>query len=177
VSIQIDVSDLLDQPGASRRLEVERPVADLRTELVRVPDGAPVGADLLLESVVAGILASGDLHGTFALTCARCLTGFEAPFDLHVQELFGADVAPEDPDGYPLGDGQVDLEPVIRDVVMLAMPYSPLCRSDCQGLCERCGGDRNLGECTCEPAVDARWAPLADLVLDDDDSDVRSRSN
>jgi uncharacterized protein len=177
MSFPIDVRDLVEQPGASRRIVVERPVAGLRTELVGVPAGTPVRLDLLLESVVAGILATGELHGTFGLTCARCLTGFDAPFHLQVQELFGPDVMPEDADGYPLGDGEIDLEPVIRDAVVLAMPYSPLCRSDCLGLCERCGGDRNLGECTCQPVPDVRWAPLADLVLDDEDADVRSRSN
>jgi DUF177 domain-containing protein len=53
--------------------------------------------------------------------------------------------------------------------VVLSMPFSPLCRLDCLGLCPRCGGDRNLAECMCGPEVDPRWAPLAGLELPLDD--------
>ena len=83
-----------------------------------------------------------------------------------MQELFAAGAEP-DGDEYPLVEGQVDLEPLIRDVVVLAMPFAPLCRPECRGLCARCGGDLNLGACTCPPEADPRWAPLADLELDD----------
>jgi uncharacterized protein len=175
VSIPIDVRDLIEEPGAARRLRIERPVEGLKTELVQVPADAPVRAELLLESVVEGILASGELTGTYELTCARCLTSFEGPFRLDVQELFAPDVAADDAEQYPLAaDGQIDLEPMVRDVVVLTMPYSPLCRPDCRGLCERCGGNRNLGECICPPATDPMWAPLAGLVLPVDDVDPRS---
>jgi uncharacterized protein len=58
---------------------------------------------------------------------------------------------------------------MIRDAVVPAMPFAPLCRPDCQGLCERCGGDRNSAECVCPPEIDSRWAPLASLRLPDDD--------
>ena len=50
---------------------------------------------------------------------------------------------------------------VLSQVILgLQLPFAPLCRPDCAGLCERCGGDRNLGECSCEQEIDARWAPL-----------------
>jgi uncharacterized protein len=49
---------------------------------------------------------------------------------------------------------------MVRDAIGLQLPFAPLCRPDCAGLCERCGGDRNLGECSCEEQIDARWAPL-----------------
>jgi len=116
--------------------------------------------------VVEGILVSGPVTGTMTMVCARCLKPFEAPFSVRVQELFTPQAQPED-DEYPLRDETVDLEPMLRDAVVLAMPFAPLCRADCIGLCERCGGDRNLGECSCGPEIDARWAPLAGLDLDD----------
>jgi uncharacterized protein len=83
-----------------------------------------------------------------------------------VQELYAPEASPED-DEYPLLEGAVDLEPMIRDAILLAMPFAPLCRPDCRGLCERCGGDRNLGECHSPPEVDVRWAPLLELNLED----------
>jgi uncharacterized protein len=162
----IDVRDLLDHPGASRAVRVEEPVPDLRIELAAVPDDAPVEGEFLLESVVEGILISGRLAGRMALSCARCLRPFESGFEVEVRELFAGDVPPGG-DEYPLEpQGSIDVEPMVRDAVMLAMPFSPLCRPDCLGLCERCGGDRNAGECTCPAsAADPRWAAL-DGVLD-----------
>jgi uncharacterized protein len=161
VTIAVDVRDLVGHPGSSRNVHVEELIEGLRTELAQVAGESPVDADLLLESVLEGVLASGEVAGTYTETCARCLTPVERPFRLRVQELFAPDAAPDDPDGYPLTQGEIDLEPLIRDAVLLAMPYSPLCKPDCLGICERCGGNRNLGECACEPEADDRWAALS----------------
>jgi uncharacterized protein len=167
VSVVLDVRDLVGNPGASREVHVAEPVAGLATELAFVPDDRALDAELLLECVVEGVLVSGRLGGVLVESCARCLTPFEQPFEVRVQELFASDGTARDADEYPLVEGRVDLEPMIRDAIVLAMPFSPLCRPDCRGLCERCGGNRNLGECTCPPAtVDARWAALASLELE-----------
>ncbi|MGH2663326.1 MAG: YceD family protein [Actinomycetota bacterium] len=162
----IDVRELLAHPGSSQQVHVTEPVPGLATELVRVPEGAPVDVDVLLENVVEGILVSGPLAGTFALRCARCLTGFVQEFRIEVHELYAPGATDQD-DQYPLSEGSIDLDPMVRDNVMLSMPFSPLCRPDCRGLCERCGGDRNLGECSCGPDTDPRWSALDRLSLDE----------
>ena len=163
---EIDVRDLLGHPGSSRAVRVQDPVPELRIELAAVPEETPVEGRFLLESVVEGVLVSGTVAGRMALSCARCLRPFESGFEVEVRELFSAD-APPGGEEYPLQpEGAIDVEPMVRDAVMLALPYSPLCRPDCLGLCDRCGGDRNAGECTCSPeAVDPRWAAL-DRLLD-----------
>jgi DUF177 domain-containing protein len=165
--IEIDVRDLVGHPGQSREVRVDEPVEGLSSGLATVPEDAPVEAALLLESVVEGILVSGPLRGSMRLSCARCLKTFEQPFDVSVHELFIPGRA-DDSDEYPLADdGAIDIEPMVRDAVVLSMPFSPLCRPDCQGLCERCGGDRNLGECTCGPApTDPRWEALSEIRFD-----------
>jgi uncharacterized protein len=165
VSLDVDVRDLLGHPGSSRTVHVEEPIEDLRTELAHVPAGQPVEAELLMESVVEGILASGPVGGTMRLTCARCLKPFDSRFRIEVRELF-APTPVEDDDQYPVEEGFVDLEPMIRDNVVPAMPFAPLCREDCLGLCPRCGGDRNLGECDCTEQIDERWSVLAGLDLE-----------
>ena len=162
----IDVRDLIDSPGSSRQVHLSEPIPGLGTQLAAVPEDRAVGGDLLMESVIEGILVSGPIRGTMVLTCARCLKPFESTFDLDVQELYIPEASPDD-DEYPLVEGAVDLEPMIRDVVLLAMPFAPLHSADCLGLCGRCGGDRNLDECRCEPEVDARWAPLLELNIED----------
>ena len=160
----IDIRDLLENPGSSRTVHVDEPVPGLRTELVDVPEDAPIEGDLLLESVVDGIYVSGSVGGRFQMRCARCLKPFERDFDVEMTELVAREPGPED--DYALaGDLTLDPEPMVRDAVGLEMPFAPLCRPDCLGLCEICGGDRNLGECPGHERTDPRWAAL-DALLD-----------
>lgn len=160
----VDVRDLLAEPGASRQLALDQRFVDLRTELATVSPEFPLHMEILLESVVEGILASGPLSGRMACRCARCLKDFSEGFRVEVRELFAHGVSADD-DEYPIREGHIDLEPMIRDAVLLSIPFSPLCRPDCQGLCPRCGGDRNVGECACGPEVDPRWSELDRLDL------------
>lgn len=162
----LDVRDILDRPGASRRVASSERFKDVSVEMASVPEGTPVGFDVLLESVVEGILVTGTLSGRMEFRCARCLREFSRDFQADVRELF-AHAASEEEDQYPIADGAIDLEPMARDALLLHVPFSPLCRPDCMGLCPRCGGDRNLGECSCGPEVDPRWAALSSLRLED----------
>jgi uncharacterized protein len=159
----IDIRDLLESPGSSRTVHVEEPMTGLRTELVDVPEDAPIAGDLLLESVVDGIYVSGSVGGRFQMRCARCLKPFERDFDVEMTELVAREPGPEDDYGLA-EDLTLDPEPMVRDAVGLEMPFAPLCRHDCLGLCEICGGDRNLGECPGHARTDPRWAALDALL-------------
>ncbi|HEX6844179.1 MAG TPA: YceD family protein [Actinomycetota bacterium] len=164
--VPIDVRDLVGHPGASREVAVDGELEGLAGELVRVPER--VHADLLLESVVEGILVSGRIRGTWTLRCARCLTEFEGPFDVGVSELFVSEPDPEADDYLLDPEALIDPEQLLRDAIGVEMPFSPLCREDCRGLCEVCGGNRNLDECPGHDAVDPRFAALSDLTFPDE---------
>jgi uncharacterized protein len=160
----IDVRDLLERPGASKTVRVEEAVPGLHTELADVPEDSPVVGELTLESVVEGVFVHGSIGGRFSMRCARCLKEFERDFDLPLDEMYVREPGPED--DYVLDpDLTLDPEPMVRDAVVLEMPFSPLCTPDCLGLCPVCGGDRNLGECPGHEAVDPRWSAL-DGVFD-----------
>lgn len=158
----IDVRDLLDHPGSSKEVHVDEPVPGLQTEMAEVPEGEPIAGDLVLEGVVEGIYVTGNVSGSLAMRCARCLKEFRRDFAVPLDELFVRGAGPED--DYALADDlTLDPEPMMRDAVVLEIPFSPLCSPDCRGLCERCGGDRNLGECSCSEPVDPRWSGLEGL--------------
>ncbi|MFB3738251.1 MAG: DUF177 domain-containing protein [Candidatus Velamenicoccus archaeovorus] len=166
----IDIRDLLEHPGATRTVHLDESVEGLHTELADVPADAPLAGDLQLESVVEGIFVTGSVGGRMTMRCARCLKEFERDFDVEMHELFVREAGPED--DYAIEpDLTLDPEPMVRDAVVLSMPFAPVCRPDCLGLCERCGGDRNLGECTCPPRVDPRWAGLVRFLHELDDPD------
>lgn len=164
----IDVRDLLGHPGMSRTAHLRGTLEGLGTEVATLRADEPVECDLLLESVVEGVLASGLLTGTFTLRCARCLKDFERPVHVEVHELFTPIPAADDDDVYQLdADGFMDPEQMVRDALGLELPFSPLHSPDCQGICGVCGGDRNLGECPGDhQQIDPRWARL-ELVLQD----------
>lgn len=160
----LDVRDLVGHPGVSREATILGTLQGLGTEVAAVPEDAPVRGDVLLESIVEGILVSGRLVGTWHLRCARCLKEFDAPFAIDVTELFVAE-PDEEADEYPLDpEGFLEPEQMVRDAVGVELPFSPLCTPGCLGLCPVCGGDRNLGECPGEhPQSDPRWAELETL--------------
>jgi uncharacterized protein len=168
---EIDIRDLLDRPGSARRIHLEEPVPGLETELASVPGDTPLQGELTLEGVVEGIFVHGSIGGRFAMRCARCLKEFEQPFAVAMNELYVREPGPED-DYVLTPELTLDPEPMLRDAVVLEMPFSPLCKPDCLGLCEICGGDRNLGECPGHVASDPRWAALDGLAsLSEDDQE------
>jgi uncharacterized protein len=131
-------------------------------ELVGVPVGADVRMDLRLEAVMDGVLVSGTVAAAIRAECGRCLGPVDGSIEVDVQELFVYDPAP-DGDEIAMVDGDLlDLEPVVRDAVVLGLPLNPVCRDDCAGLCEGCGeplADLPAGHG--HDDIDPRWAALA----------------
>ena len=141
--------------------------ADLGIEVLGVAEGAPVDLDLRLEAVMEGVLVTGTARATLTGECARCLEPIADEIDVRFQELFVyEDHAPadEDDDVSTLQDDLIDLEPLLRDAVVLALPFQPLCRDDCPGLCTECGARlADDPDHAHEAAIDPRWATLTQL--------------
>lgn len=134
-------------PGVARTLTRTVPAPDhMGVEMARVPPGADLELDVQLEGVTEGVLVTATVTGPLAGECARCLEPFAAAITVRFQELFvlageaeRGDDAQQD-DAYQLdGSGLLDLEPALRDAVVLELPLSPLCEQECQGLCVECG--------------------------------------
>jgi uncharacterized protein len=136
----------------------------------RVPHGADVAVDVVLEASDGGIVASGTVRAPWVGECRRCLCEVGGELVVQVRELYEDRPAYDDDpaaeaemgeETYPLADEILDLLPLARDAVLLHLPQAPLCRSDCAGLCPTCGADLNDGPCACPPpAADSRWAAL-----------------
>jgi uncharacterized protein len=169
----VKVADLLDAPGASRRVQLALPApVDFAVPLVTLRPPVRLGG--VIESVVDGLLVRGELAVEVEASCARCLAPISEQVVAEVAELFHdparvdvQDLAELD-EGYEIGDGHIDLDALLRDALAPALPWRPLCREDCRGLCAQCGIDRNTGGCDCRDAPqDGRWAALEGLRLAD----------
>jgi uncharacterized protein len=167
----LDTRDLPRSPGSLR--EVNRVVPapkDLGLELIGVPVGADLALNLRLESVSEGVLVSGQVTAALRGECGRCLRPIDETLVVELVELYAyqnsttEETTDEDEVGRILGD-LIDLEPALRDAVVLALPTNPLCRDDCPGLCPECGALwDDLPADHSHQQVDARWATLKKLV-------------
>ncbi|PWW54290.1 YceD family protein [Actinokineospora spheciospongiae] len=164
----IDTRELGRRPGSSRpvRRTAQAEHAIGLEGVIAVPAGAEVELDLLLESVVEGVLVSGTAAGTLVGECSRCLDPITEEVDVDITELFAypdstTDETTDDDEVSRLVDDLVDLEPVVRDAVVLAVPHVPLCEPDCAGLCAECGGKwAEVGPDHRHETIDPRWAAL-----------------
>ncbi|MHB8669737.1 MAG: YceD family protein, partial [Acidimicrobiales bacterium] len=157
----LPVADLHHRPGARRGevLSARLPGMALGRMGVEVPPDAEIGLEVVLEAVTDGILATGSVRATFRAECRRCLGPVGGTARAEFRELF--EPRPMEGETWPLRHEEVDLEPLVRDALLLELPLAPLCRKDCRGLCPTCGADLNEGACACVPDDrDPRWAAL-----------------
>ena len=169
----LDTRELGRRPGTERRVTRTAPApADLGIEVLRVPEGEPVEFDLRLEAVVEGVLVTGIVTAALEGECARCLEEIRSEVRADLTELFVYDDEPEqdDEDGETqrLEGDLLDLEPILRDAVVLALPFQPLCQDDCPGLCVECGARlADDPDHRHEDPIDPRWAALQGLAQGD----------
>jgi len=143
----------------------------LGTDFIGVPSGTDLELDLRLEAVMEGVLVSGGVRGRLAGQCVRCLDGVTDVIDVDLQELYvypgRTPVDDEtDDDLREIEDELIDLEPALRDAVVLALPFQPVCRPDCPGLCQECGEPLAGRSEHRHESVDPRWQALLGLVPD-----------
>jgi uncharacterized protein len=163
----LDTRELGHRPGTMRT--VHRTIAapaGLGTVVVGVPEGSDLELDLRLEAVMEGILVSGTVSGSVAGECVRCLDAVDDEVVGDVQELYvypGRTPAGEEDELRELADEMIDLEPLLYDTLVPALPFQPLCRDDCPGLCSECGARLADEPGHAHDSADARWADLARL--------------
>lgn len=163
-----DLRELGRRPGTLREYQRRVPApAGLGLDVIGVPEGAPLDLELRLESVTEGVLVTGTVGAPLTGQCARCLDPISEDLDVDVCELFAyanstTDETTEQDEVYRIDGERLDVEPVVRDAVVLALPWTPLCRPDCAGLCPTCGqrlDDLPAGHS--HDTIDPRWAALA----------------
>lgn len=182
----VSIRDLGRRAGAMQQVSLAVPAGvELGSGMARVPEGSDVELDFRLESVVEGVLVSGTARVQVEAECSRCLDPIRWDEEADFQELFA--YPPQDARGSrivePVDEGQedplpviedelLDLEPVVRDAVVLRLPMAPLCREDCAGLCSECGARLDDHPGHGHESTDPRWAALSALTRDRSDDPI-----
>ena len=161
-----NIRDLMHRPGEMRERERDIIVPEHFGEgLAVVPAGETIHLEERFESVHEGILATVTAHIRYVAQCGRCLTEFAAKGKVDFVELFA--YTPSEADEYGVHGDHVNLEPPLRDAIVLALPFQPVCRPDCPGLNPETGEVRTAEEVAdAEQVLDPRWAALAEFQAD-----------
>lgn len=165
------VRDIVGHPGEMREFESTVDAPEKWGEgLVAVQEGEPLDLSVRLEAVHEGILVTADIVTEYSGVCGRCLIDIVQSLEVEFQELFG--YPGEEGTDFDVQDDHVDLESLVRDSIVLSLPFQPVCQPDCPGL------DASTGEKLIEPAapetpIDPRWAALQALTPDHDDASPR----
>src|SRR5437588_10704023 len=175
----VDITRLGRRPGAMVTLRETVPSPSrIGLDMIAIDRGAPLGLDLQVQSVSEGVLVTGTVTAPTAGECSRCLTPVTGRVQVRLTELFAyPDSATEattekDEVGHIVVD-TIDLEQPIVDAVGLELPFAPLCRMDCPGLCPECGVALAAEPDHHHDRIDPRWSKLADMLEPDSPRDQR----
>ena len=162
------MTELRRRPGTQREVSVAVDLPGLALSTACVPDDAEVELEGVLESIEGAITLLGRLRAPWVGACRRCLEDVTGTLDIELSEVFEARPTPGET--YPIDGDDIDLEPVVREAVLLHLPLAPLCREDCLGpapdeLPVVVGGEVLEDEA---PRGDPRWAAL-DVLREDPD--------
>ena len=165
--VQFNVATLLKEPlGSTREYAIEG-----RVLIDDQPQHREVRGRATFLRTGDGVLVTADLRGEERDACSRCLTEVAIPLALTFEEVYlghidpSPKVPPSEREVFRIDERHIlDVEEAIRQAWTVALPMQPLCRTDCRGLCPRCGHDLNEGACSCPPEVDERWSALQRLA-------------
>jgi uncharacterized protein len=158
----VGVTELRKRSGSRRTVTTDVELPGLAISSAAVPPGGEVHVELELESVPESVVATGTVEAPWQGECRRCLRTVTGTLRADVREVF--ELHPVEGETYPLVDDHVDLEPVVRDAVMLSLPLAPLCDDDCRGPDPDEFPIAGEGSEAKEP--DPRWSALGDLRFD-----------
>ncbi len=163
----ISIHDLGRAAGLRKEFSLSIPAPlNFGNAVIGVPEGSPIKLDLILESVVDGVLVTAVATLAYQGECARCLDPIEQEAEIEFQELYlypEAVVAGEQDDTFRVVDDLIDLETALRDAALLDLPLAPVCDDDCLGLCAQCGIRLVDDPEHVHDQVDSRWQALTDL--------------
>jgi uncharacterized protein len=147
--LRINVGFLISQPiGTSRDIHFDFPSVNLPPDF-EILDFSGV---VHISRTPQGLLFQGDFKAHKLEQCSRCLVDFLQPLQANFDELYGFNYRTADESGLIVPeDANVELEPLVRECLLVEVPINPVCKPDCKGLCPECGAD--LNKTLCEHAV------------------------
>lgn len=166
----VQLNSLEGGPNERKKFARASVIEEIETSVARVPGDAPVSFEGSVDWIDGGrVVISGTASVPWVGECRRCLTDASGMVVADVREIFEPE--PTEGETYGLKGDVVDLEPMLREAIVLEFPIAPVvCTDDCKGLCPECGVNRNEVTCDCDTEVkDVRWAALENIKFEEDE--------
>ncbi|MEE9414857.1 MAG: DUF177 domain-containing protein [Acidimicrobiales bacterium] len=162
----IGISDIRGKVGSQREIQRTVDLGSIELESARVRSHPKAELNLSLEVIVSGMSLAGTARVTWTGECRRCLEDVAGELLSELDEFF--ELNPTAGETYSLGADVVDIEPAVRDAVVLCLPMTPLCTNDCVGPDPQRFPTTTEAEepQTKEPPRDPRWAALDNVKFD-----------
>ena len=162
----LDLSKIIDMPGASVDFSVSLDLSDLEFGSC-APLKAPVTCSGTVRNTAGVLMMKGEINTCIHGTCDRCASDFDRKVSFPLDVVLVTEMANEENEDewvFPLEGDSADLDDIVRTVFVLNLDSKLLCKEDCQGLCHRCGKNLNDGPCNCQKELDPRFAALKQLL-------------
>lgn len=165
-ALVVDTHELGRRAGAMFKKSLTVPAPqDLGSEVIGIQPDSEIKLEIRFESVIEGVLVSGDVIAKATGECSRCLDPIAFDVTVPIQELYEYEESEnEDDETLKLEGDYLDLEPVVRDALVLSLPLAPLCNDECLGLCSECGIKLSEAPDHQHESVDSRWQALQGLL-------------
>ena len=164
--MRLGLSQIIDRPGESVSFSVCVDLSDLLYGTC-YPVSEPVLASGTVRNTAGVLVMTGSVHTTIHGVCDRCAGDFQRDVEIPIDVVLVTELANEENEDewvFPLEGDSADLEDIVRTVFVLNMDPKLLCKSDCKGMCCRCGKNLNDGPCSCQKELDPRFAALRQLL-------------
>lgn len=170
--MKLDLKPLAQQPGEVLPFQLQVDLSDVEWYGAR-PFVQPVRVEGQVRNRAGALELKARLDTALSLTCDRCAKPFQREKAVEYETLLAFELANEDSGDIVVlnGDGELELDELMREVFLLEMDTKNLCSEDCKGLCPGCGADLNVEQCRCKKETDPRWAKLAQLLEPEGGSD------
>ena len=162
----LDLSKIIDSPGATVPFSVSIDLSDLRYGTCN-PVDQPVEASGSVRNTAGVLVMTGEIFTTIHGVCDRCATDFAQDVDLPIDVVLVTELSNEENEDewvFPLEGDSANLEDIVRTVFVLNMDSKLLCKPDCKGICCKCGRNLNHEACSCQKELDPRFAALRQLL-------------
>jgi len=165
-ALEVDITPLKRKPGSQKQFTVSLPPLDGMALVTAEVRATELHLDLALEVVGEELVAQGTIEVAWTGPCRRCLEEQTDITAIELREVF--EKRPDEGETYLLAENEVDLEPMVRETVLLNLPVAPLCRDDCEGPDPSRFPTTVEAEADpeAEPPADPRWAALSDITFD-----------
>lgn len=176
--MKINISEILANPSVTKEFKVEPSFDELLLSHAAYPVIYKEPFILTVSSSSGRLNIEGRTEIKLEMPCDRCLEPMEIPFDIQIDASINKDQLSDGDSSLPDGDSEIDdvdefsfldgcildVDKLVSDEIVVALPTKVLCKEDCKGLCAVCGKNLNHGSCSCDRSVgDPRMAAIRDI--------------